>query len=167
MREINMAFELMHRIYTILSSAGVIDNVGKRLLNSLINQLAQLGDGKPTWGKPTKDGYMPITTQYVDLPLTETDKKAIVKLDFMKDCIEDLSIAVAEGYKLVQKFDPKNKSTVAWMYGHDKSPNKGKCLVGRANNFVNALKVLHYKHFTLCQAGEWEKEPENEMDWLG
>lgn len=167
MKEINAVFELLLRVYQILNSTGAIDRTGKRVLTSLIKQLSHYGDGKPVFGERRKDGHMPVHTEYIDLPLTDTDKKAIMKLDFMKDCIEDLSIATGLGYKLVQKFDPKNKATVAWMYGGEKTPNKGKCLVARANNFLNALKVLHYKHFTLCQADSWKKEPENEIDWLG
>lgn len=109
--------------------------------------------------KPTKSQNKTWETKFVSCELDKETKEVVkkwdVKFETTMDCVDKL---IQDGYKISISQDKFHDCTGVFMTIADsENPNHGWCLSARGPNYLQALKVLVYKHFTILQEN-WDTD---------
>lgn len=105
-------------------------------------------------------------TDYVKIPLTQEDITGIRKMQKnAKQVIEWHTQFCDAGYALRVKTDYSGHGYEAVLFAGDKGLNKGKALTSRGSEAWSAVVGVLYKHFEICNGGEWVTE-ELPDSWL-
>jgi hypothetical protein len=124
------------------------------------------------WLKPHKEWYQMARIKYgvdfVNLKLTEDDRKAFA--DWAEtnsgDTLTYLEQLIGSGYKLSLNEDEENHCFIAAVTGgQDNRDNRNKCLISRAPDLLEVLQMALYKHFVMCNAGDWGETEKQDMSW--
>lgn len=90
-----------------------------------------------------------------------------------RDMPDDASIFASverlamDGYKITVSYDDKHTSFVAALTGGKECSNernRGLCVTSRGPSMAAALAVALFKHFTVCEGGDWQTVSRTE-DW--
>jgi hypothetical protein len=138
------------------------------LYNPHTNQSAELFG----WLRPYKEYYQMARIKYgvdfVNLKLTDEDKEAFSKWvdDNNGDILTYLEQLIGSGYKLSLNEDEENHCFIAAVTGgQDNRENRNKCLISRAPDLLEVLQMALYKHFVVCNAGDWGDTEKQDMTW--
>jgi hypothetical protein len=138
------------------------------LYNPRTNQSAELFG----WLRPHKEWYQMARIKYgvdfVNLRLTDEDKKEFSEwaYEHSSDVLTYLEQLIGSGYKLSLNEDEENHCFIAAVTGgQDNRDNKNKCLISRAPDLLEVLQIALYKHFVVCDAGDWGATEKQDMTW--
>ena len=103
--------------------------------------------------KPVKPPNKSYEVTFVNCELDTSTKELVRNFDpkftTTLDCVDRL---VFDGYKISVSYDKYHNCVSAFCtHPANDHPHHGLCLSARAPSYLNALKVLVYKHFTILQ----------------
>ena len=94
-------------------------------------------------------------SEFVNLEVDKAHKPALraycTTHDELDEAVADI---LADGTKLTQKYDERNRCYVVFGFATDDSDNAGLILTGRGGSPSRALRELAYKHHALLE-GQW------------
>jgi hypothetical protein len=124
------------------------------------------------WLRPYKEWYQMARIKYgvdfVNLKLSDDDKAAFSEWasESAGDTLTFLEQLVGSGYKLSLNEDEENHCFIAAVTGgQDNRDNRNKCLISRAPDLLEVLQMALYKHFVVCNAGDWGDTEKQDMTW--
>jgi hypothetical protein len=105
---------------------------------------------------------------FVALRVSEEQKVAFQQWasDNEDDLPELLVNFVGDNYKVSLNLDARNDCYIASATGTDDNRiNRAKCMTARSKNLMEALFLLLYKHYVMCEAGSWGDPVTSGTDW--
>jgi len=96
--------------------------------------------------------------EFVNLRVPAEDKAKVTQwmLDHETELGDMLDDMVSSGYKISLNLDSGNDCHLVAITGSDDAPNnRGLCMTSRASSPMEALYVGLYKHYVLCDSGDW------------
>jgi hypothetical protein len=136
--------------------------------SSRTNKSAELIGWLQVWKEWYQMARIRYGVDFVNLKLTEEDRGTFTAWAEANngDVLTYLEQLIGAGYKLSLNEDEENHCFIAAITGgQDNRDNRNKCMISRAPDLLDALQLALYKHFVLCNGGNWGDSEKQDMTW--
>ena len=103
---------------------------------------------------------------FANVKLTQKQRTAFTEwsVSVLDDLAELITSVLLEGYKMSLKYDEKNTCHIVTLTGTDETADNNKTsMSARHETFELAAALVLYKHFEICQGGNWKSEVIDEV----